>query len=348
MLKRQGKDIKSRIMLILIAFLISAVLFVLIWDRQLMNQYKETNDDISGENYQYHCAYISENYDDPFWNSIYEGAKERGRELEIYVESYGSSLSLNYTLEEKMEMAIASQVDAIIIEGTKSKRLTNLIDQAYQLGIVVITVYKDNVGSKRQSFIGVNNFQMGYNIGREVYKNLANPDGEIMVLFEDGDIDYNSQDNTVLNTGMKKYLDEMGCKASLNAQLIAGSETYEVQEKIRSLLRNQDTRPEVIVCTSLPQTICSYQSVVDLDCVGEVKIIGFYTSEEIEEAINKDIIASVFVVNTKQMGAEAVESIKEFFKYGYSSDYIPVEVEILDKDKMANVRQGESFDEESY
>ena len=347
MLRKQGKDIKSKIMLILIVFLIIAVLFVLIWDRQLMYQYKEISDDKLSESYQYHCAYISENNDDPFWSSIYEGAKEKGRELEIYVESYGSLLSLNYTLEEKMEMAVASQVDAIIIEGTKSKRLTKLIDQASELGIVVVTVYKDNVGSKRQSFIGVNNFQMGYNIGREVYKNLDNPDGEIMVLFEDGDMDNNSQDSTVLNTGMKKYLDEMGSKASLNAQLIAGSETYEVQEKIRSLLRNQETRPEVVVCTSLPQTIWSYQSVVDLDCVGEVKIIGFYTSEEIEEAINKDIVESVFVVDTKQMGAEAVESIKEFFEYGYSSDYIPVEVEILDKEKMLNVKQGEWFYEKS-
>ncbi|MDK2808900.1 MAG: hypothetical protein PWP24_1637 [Clostridiales bacterium] len=35
--------------------------------------------------YRYHCAFIAESYDDPFWESIYEGAKDAGEKLNIYV-----------------------------------------------------------------------------------------------------------------------------------------------------------------------------------------------------------------------------------------------------------------------
>lgn len=330
---------KNNILIIAGLLVIAAVIVLLLRYWKLSGEHQRLMSENSAKIYQYHCVYITENNEDPFWNSIYEGAKEEGIAKDIYVENYGETLSLNYTLEEKLEMAIASGVDAIIIEGIKTNAMTRLIDTAADKGIAVVTVYKDIVGSKRQSFIGINNFQMGYNICAEAYQYLDDNDGEIMIVYDESSQE--SQDNTLLGTGMKKYLEEMNSEATLNTQLITSNETYDTQEKIRSLLRNKSTRPAIMVCTNMVQTHCAYQSVVDLNCVGEVKIIGFYTSQTIREAIEKDIIQATLVVDTVQMGREAINNIKEYFAYGYSSDYVSVNMKIVNKENVEVIAETE-------
>lgn len=285
--------------------------------------------DLKGKKYKYYCAFISEGYDDPFWNSIYDGAKKEGAGQNIYVENFGKKLSLHYTINDKIKMAIAASVDSIIIEGSNDITTTDLINQAIDKGIVVVTVYKDQVQSKRRSFIGVNKFEMGYNLCAEAYKNLKNDTDEIMVLY-----DKNSEvstENIIMNSGIKKYLDNNSSNAILNTQIIDSSETYNTEEQIRELLRNASTRPRVLICTNLIQTQCAYQTVVDLNCVGEVKILGFYSTQSILEAIDKGVIDGTLMVDTYQMGVKAVDSVTEFLKAGYVSDYVAVDTHIIDK-----------------
>lgn len=335
----EKKSIISQIKILLFILLIVILVFMggkYIHD--IDNQKEGTGESISPK-YQYHCVFITENNSDPFWNSIYEGAKEEGKEKDIYVEKYGESLALNYTPEENMEMAIASGVDAVIVEGRESPEMTQLIDLAQDKGIVVTTIYTDNVNSKRQSFIGVNNFQMGYALCSAAYQYLESDQEKIMVVYEDEN--KKSQDNTMLNTGMKKYLDERKSNVDLSAQLIAGNETYDTQEKIRSLLKNEATRPRVLICTNMIQTQCAYQTVVDLNCVGDVNIIGFYISDTIQEGLKKDIIQAVMVVDTKQMGEKAVDSIREYLDYGYASDYVSVPAEIIDGESMEGEKEAQ-------
>lgn len=337
--KYAGKGVRNWWFVGLIFVLVAAVVIVVLWYLRVMGEAKKVGEEEARE-FRYHCVYVTGNNEDTFWNSIYAGAKKEGERKDIYVENYGEALSLNYSIEEKMEMAIASGVDAIIVEGIKSTRMTSLIEKASDQGILVITVYSDNVSSLRKSFIGINNFQMGYGIGAEAYRYLDNGIGEIMVLYEEDE--NKSQDNTILDTGMKKYLDEMQSTAVLNAQMISSNETYDTLEKVRSLLRNEATRPQVLVCTNMLQTNCAYQSVVDLNCVGQVNIIGFYTSQEIREAVEKDIIQATVVVDTEQMGREAVNGIQEFYEYGYSSDYTPINVEIVNKTNIELLKETES------
>ncbi len=262
--------------------------------------------------YAYHCAYLAEDSEDPFWTSVYEGARKEGKEQNVYVKKFGDSLALDYSVEEKLQMAIASDTDAIIVEGGSAQNLEALIDEAVEKGIVVITVYYDVVGSKRQSFIGINNFQLGYDLCSLAYKYLEKEGDEILVVYDE------NSENTILSSGMKKFLDEQRSQAVLNARMLSSKETYETQDEIRNLLKDKSKRPRVLVCTSLFQTQCTYQSVVDLNCVGEVKIIGFYLSQTIREAILKDIVQAAMVVDTEQMGRAAVESIAEFLTYGYA------------------------------
>lgn len=290
----------------------------------------------SGEReFKYHCAFIAKEYEDPFWTSIYEGARKAGAGQDIYVENYGQKLSLTYTVDERIRMAMAASVDAIIIQGNDEVATTKLIDEAIDRGIVVVTVYQDQVQSKRRSFVGVNKFMMGYDLCAKAYDFLINDGEEIMVLY-----DKNSEvnpENTILNSGIKKFLNERSSKVKLNAQLIDSSETYNTEEEIREQLRNVSARPRVLICTNLLQTQCAYQTVVDLNCVGEVKILGFYSNQSILEAIKKGVIEATLMVDTYQLGAEAADCVAEYLEAGYVSDYIAVDTHIMDKTEAARL-----------
>ena len=308
----------------IIVFLVAmvAIQYFRIWSKQhVQGNLKEQRE------YQYHCAFITSEFEDPFWDSVYAGAKAGGDSGNIYVEDYGKGLSLSYSMDDLIEMAIAAKVDAIMLHGNQTVATTELIDKAIGQGIVVVTVFKDDVNSKRCSFVGISNYTMGYNLCAKAARYIPTGQGEIMALFEGED----KTPEEIVTEGMMKYLKEHESEIKLNNQIINSDETYTAEEEIRALLRNAGTRPDVLICTTLIQTQCAYQAVVDLNCVGEVKIIGFYSTQSILEAVQKGVMQATYVVDTEEMGKRAIDSVKEYLENGYGSDYIQVKAKMIDE-----------------
>ncbi|MFA9466350.1 MAG: sugar ABC transporter substrate-binding protein [Velocimicrobium sp.] len=341
------KFIKRRVAIWILCVFMLIVLGILVGIevryKELLKSQTLTIEALGEREYKYHCAFIAEDYEDPYLNSIYEGAKEEGEKQDIYVENYGEKLSLHYTVDERIEMAIAANVDAIVLEGNDEVGTTDLINTAIDQKIAVVTVYQDQVQSRRRSFIGVNKFMMGYSLCEKAYGCLENDDDEIMVLY-----DKNSNvnpENTILNSGLKKFLTDHASSARLNAEIIDSTETYNTEEEIRELLRNVSARPRVLVCTNLIQTQCAYQTIVDLNCVGDVKILGFYATQSLLEAIDKGVIEATLMVDTYQMGTKAVDNVAEFLEVGYVSDYVAVDTHIIDKKEAGKLIEANNKEE---
>ena len=333
------KDRSTLIIALLMIALLVSVVMVGGWYYWVWSQQRALNDEEEVKAYTYHCAFISSKYEDPFCASIYEGAKMAGEQGGIYVENYGRQLSLSYSVNELLEMAIAAKVDAIILEGDQDYNTVQLIDQAMdtqEQEIVVVTVAQDSVGSKRCSFIGGNKFRMGYDLCSQALASADEDDQEIMVLL---DHTQETTDNNIIISGMQKLLDENSGNYQLDSQTIDGSEAYNAEEQIRMLIRSLKTRPDIIICTSLMQTRSVYQSIVDLNCVGKVKVIGFYYNEAILEAIEKDIIKSTYVIDANEIGVQAINSVREYKKYGYVSDYVSVDAKIVDQQNVGKILQ---------
>jgi|GEM_PF-432144 len=359
---REKKDRSTLIIALLMIALLVSVILVGGWYYRVWSKQRVLNEEEAPKAYTYHCAFISSKYEDPFCNSIYEGAKTAGEEAGIYVENYGRQLSLNYSINELLQMAIAANVDAIILEGNQEYSTVELINQAMDQGerkIVVVTVAEDSVGSKRCSFIGENKFRMGYDLCSQALAYADEEDEEILVLL---DHMKENTDNNIVISGMQKLLDENKVNSTeakkegtlghslnykLNSQTIDSSEAYNAEEQIRMLIRNLNTRPDIIICTSLTQTKSVYQSIVDLNCVGKVKVIGFYYDEAILEAIEKGIIQSTYVVDANEIGVQAVNSIGEYKEYGYVSDYVSVDAKIVDQKNVRGILQKLQTEEET-
>lgn len=279
--------------------------------------------------YQYHFAIISEEADAPFWEAIYQGALEKGKKKGVYVEKIGDRLSVSYSLQDLMQIAIASKVDGIIVEPNGEQNIIDLINQAEEEGISVITVLRDVPNSSRKSFIGINSYNQGQAYGRQVLEIVKNGKHKVTVLLNSDNKDaiqniiYSSIRETVDNQNVEVEV------ATVNTQ-----STFSSEEDIRRIIMDTENPPDVLVCLTAIDTLCAYQAVVDYNKVGEINIIGYYDSDIILRAIEKDIIHSTMTIDAKQMGAYCVAALTEYLETKRVSDYFSVDISVIDKDNV--------------
>ena len=92
--------------------------------------------------------------------------------------------------------------------------------------------------------------------------------------------------------------------------------------------------PDIIICLNELNTTCVYQAVVDYNCVGEVSILGYYDTDTILKAIERNVINATISIDTEQMGAFCVDALREYYRYGYTSQYFTADVTIIDQNNV--------------
>ncbi len=275
-------------------------------------------------NYQYHYAIISEEADAPFWDAVYEGAFDRGKEQDIFVEKIGSNLSVTYSLEELLQIAIASKVDGIIIEPNGKEGVTELINEADRAGIPVVTVLRDVPESNRKSFVGINSYNQGQIYGKQVLEVIQEGKSRITVLMNSDSKDAGT------NTIYSSILEMVGVRdVEVESAIVNTRSTFSLEEDIRNIIMDKEYSPDTLVCLTAIDTLCVYQAVVDYNKVGDIDIIGYYDSEMILSAIEKNIIHSTMTIDAKQMGAYCVEAMTEYRETGRVSDYFSVDINVI-------------------
>lgn len=67
--------------------------------------------------YDRYYAMITSDDRADFWQAVYNGARKEGMGENAYVEFFAGNMGARYSMEERMEIAIAADVDGIIVEG---------------------------------------------------------------------------------------------------------------------------------------------------------------------------------------------------------------------------------------
>lgn len=130
---------------------------------------------------QTHIMLISQELNNPYWRMVGQGAADAAAETGIVLQ-YIAPLRID--VEEQailLEKAIASKVDAILIQGVHGLSYSQLIDKAVDQGIPVITVDADSPDSKRITYVGTDNLESGRVLGELVTK-YKSSDAKIGVI----------------------------------------------------------------------------------------------------------------------------------------------------------------------
>lgn len=341
---RQKEHMNNR-QLTVLAILILLMVFVTIGSLGYLRRQTESSKGMQSQaytEYQKHFAFVTDAVDDNFWQEIYEGAKAYGEAEGIYLEWTGRNLSVDYSKTELLQIAIMSDVDGILLEGDGSDETRALIDEAYQAGIPVVTIFSDSYDSKRQSFIGIGSYDLGREYGRQIVRIATKEMKNVLVLM---DATVQDSGQSILFNGIKETLANEGNHLNLTLETLAVNEetAFGGEEVIREIfqknIRKEAELPDIIVCLNEKNTITAYQAAVDYNMVGKVEILGYYVTDTILEAISREVIAATIAVDSRQMGADSVKALEEYIRTGHASDFVAMDVNAVTPNNVKEYQQ---------
>lgn len=330
----------STILLIIITAITGISLF-----RVYMGNFTEVED---VKSYDKYYVMITEDRKSSFWQSVYAGAYEAGLSENTYVDMLGDNLTSDYGREDLMNIAISSEVDGIIVAADESEQMSALIDEATIKGIPVVTLVGDNTHSNRCSFVGVGGYNVGTEYGQQVLQIIkeseAKPKTKVSVLVNANALD---SGQNIICSGIQDTLDrakEEGKEIEMTLVSVDNTNAFSVEESIRDIFMEEDI-PDIIICLNELNTTCVYQAVVDYNKVGEVSILGYYDSETIIKAIDRNVIYATVSIDTKQMGEFCVNALSEYHELGYTSQYFTADIELIKKANVHKYLEGGEEDE---
>ena len=281
-----------------------------------------------------------------FWQAVYASAKKAAENHNAYLEFHASDMGTGYNEIDYMEISIAAGADGIILEFNGEEALKKEIDKAEAAGIPVITIMNDAPDSKRQSFVGVNDYQMGQAYGEQVAALLDEKTETALILLdsEKGDFEKSQIYSQISNVVMEQ---ENGENVKIQAQNLMPENKFDIEEAIRTIFQSPEGPPQILVCMDEVTTECAYQAMIDFNMVGEVKIIGYYVSDTIREAVNKGLIPVTCTLDTEKMGKDCIEALWEYKQEGRVNSYYNVELEFVSKNEIPKTIAADTMEEQN-
>lgn len=286
--------------------------------------------------FERHYAFIADNAESDIWDDVYESAREYGLSQNVYVERFGELMNVEYNAKQLLTMAVNASVDGIIYYGgVNDSNTQEIINKAVHKNIPVVLLQKDIENSLRQSFVGVNSYELGRNYGEQILdiidgqETVANQAPQkVWVLLGNNASDSYSVNITlaIQNT----IMDRVSIMPDIEMISVDMDDTFRAEERIRSIFMSED-HPDILVCTNSIFTQCAYQAAVDYNLVGQVKILGYYATDQIIEAVRKQIVYSTVDVDVTSMGESCVEALQEYKDSGYTNSFISVPIKMIEK-----------------
>jgi ABC-type sugar transport system, periplasmic component len=291
----------------------------------------------------YHFVSIIHKTDESYWQDIESGLMKASKDSKIAMEVIYTGADDEYTETlNDLEMAIASNVEGIIVRGYDTSDFSALIDKAFSKGIPVITIDSDCSNSKRVSFVGTSDFDLGSQAGTEVIK-TSNDQINVAIILDNDRSKRNDNGSTFIS-GFKNAIKNV---SNINLVTIKNSELGILGAKnaLSDILVN-NLNVNTIVCTSSNDTIGVAQQLVEYNKVGNFSVVGYDNSPEVLKYIQKGVIFSTLIPDPLEIGKSSVENLKKIKQMGGTSTSTLTHINIVNSDNVnayiKNIRDGSS------
>nr|WP_295279757.1 substrate-binding domain-containing protein [uncultured Blautia sp.] len=291
--------------------------------------------------YEKHYLMISGEENTLMWDSIYESASAAAKDADAYVELITPGHDDAYTKADYLRIGIASQVDGIILEADGSCEEQELIQEAADENIPVVTVLTDDSSSARISFVGLNSYQLGNAYTEQILGLLKEHTTTQVLLLSNSQS--KTQETNLVYYQIKKELEKK--KKDYQTVMISeynidSSSGFDTEEFVRDIFVSEENLPDVLVCMDEVVTECVYQALVDYNQVGNVDVVGFYYSDVILDGISKGIISSAIALDMKEIGRYSINALEEFSSLGHTSSYYSVGQHVITRANVGAYRRG--------
>ncbi|PPA69357.1 sugar ABC transporter substrate-binding protein [Jeotgalibacillus proteolyticus] len=263
-------------------------------------------------------AFIMNEMDHPFWVEVIAGAEEQAEIAGVDLDVTGIYGTNRDDFLRKIEIAIYSKVDGIIVQGLdheKFKELTKLKAASY--GIPIITVAHDvpKEESLRKTYVGSNQFSAGEQLAAQLIEDMG-PEGEV-VLMMNAEQEYFQQQRL---DGIKNYLNGHSEIETIEAKI--GADSNPDISAISDLLNYYpETEAYIAVNAAFTQNL-----VTEIETRSKVDPYYLYTFDEEREAyalLESGKIDGIVEQSPQEMGKISVQRMKEWL----DKENVPLDIE---------------------
>jgi ribose transport system substrate-binding protein len=264
-----------------------------------------------------------------FFTGIIAGAQQAAAEM-------NAALSVHSVSAEKNDLAMSSYtgIDGAVVcpfldDASTRRQLEKL--RGRQIPTVLIN---HNIPSDQPwPFIGANNFDVGRNFGIIAGNIRRGPVRPAIVYSDKAPGIYGERE-----------LVEMGITAALGDRLAEPITQFKTNlnplDAEALMARLFRSRPAfsgnftTLIFTDPNDTIAAVQTLIDMNLVGRVQVIGFGDDPGVLENIRKGIIACTVVINPERIGYEAVKALTNLRLTGYTSTSVDTGIELIDRQRL--------------
>ena len=279
-----------------------------------------------------HYAMLLEENEDPFWTAVYDSAEQMGKEKNACVELIGEGMPSSFGLAEKLSVVIDSQVDGIIIRPDASDEVNDLIEQAKEQGIPVVSVMDDYSG-KSQAYVGVSSYDVGQAYGKLILDLQQDEDVRKVTILQSAE----DSENTI--SSVESSLAEVLAETDivLDTKTITGSGAFSIEEKIQEYVMSENA-PDILICMNTVTAIGAYHVVVDCNIVGDVQLLVNYATGEILDAIEKGGIFASVSLDAQRLGSSCIQCLDDLVCDGKTNNYRSIPLKVITIDTVEDYR----------
>lgn len=272
----------------------------------------------------------SHKYDGDFIKAL----KEEGKQQGIATEIIGVDIA-NYENKvlELLDMARYTQVDGVILHAIGSREIEEAIRTVSGYKIPVITLNSDLKNSGRVSYVGMNRYKMGQEIG-ELMAEAMGQEGEIAIIEQR---DFADLDGEIMLIGMQEVLKQY---PKMSIEIVTYTKEGVLSaEHVTTELFNEHPNISGVFSTNSQNTLGVVQALLDLNKVSDVLLMGVGNQEEILDYIDKGIIHSTVYTDYRDMGIKTIKAYVDLKKDSFVSNYINTEIGIINKSNIRDYRK---------
>lgn len=244
-----------------------------------------------------------------FWQSVHAGAEAAAREEGVEIDWKGPPTETDFSRQiEIVDSMINARLDGIVLAPTEATSLATVVERAAREGIP-LTVFDSAVNTDQYvSFVSTNNFSAGVLAAKEMGRILEGTGKIAMVKMVPG-----SSSTMERERGFEETL----AKEFPGIQIVA--EQYCMSDRAKALQVTENmltAHPDLdgLFASAEPATVGAGQALKSRERVGELRFVGFDSSESIEADLRAGVVDALVVQDPFRIGYDAVKTITASWK----------------------------------
>lgn len=283
-----------------------------------------------GEGGGKHIAVIPKGTTHEFWKAVHAGAETAARDLGYRV-TWQGPLKEDDRIEQikVVESFIAKRVAGIVIAPLDDRALVSPLLDATSQGIPVIVIDSDVAWDGRVSFVATDNYKGGVLAAEKLSELLAGRGKVIMMRYAEG-----SASTTKREAGFLETMQGSFPRIEIVSSNQRGGATVESAYNTAEALLQKHQELDGIFCPNESTTFGMLRALQDHGRAGEIRFIGFDSSEKLIEGVEKGHLDGLVIQNPFAMGELGVRRMVDHLRGKKVESRIDTGVVLVTKDNM--------------